>query len=127
MNTEQIMALIADLRSRINPAYATQPGTESYERRLCAEAIEALVQERDGLRIELADANDGIKQFAYERDKAIRMRNEAEAELAEIKAQEPVAWLCCVPGQDAVLLFDEPSDERYPPGYKEALITRSKS
>lgn len=33
--------LIDDLRSRINPAYATQLGTESYERRLCAEALEA--------------------------------------------------------------------------------------
>ena len=33
--------LIADLRSRINPAYTTQRGTESYERRLCVEALEA--------------------------------------------------------------------------------------
>lgn len=33
--------LIADLRSRINPAYAAQRGTESYERRLCVEALEA--------------------------------------------------------------------------------------
>ena len=31
-----------DLRSRINPQYATTPGTESYERRLCVEEIEAL-------------------------------------------------------------------------------------
>lgn len=42
--------LIADLRSRINPAYAATLGTESYERRLCAEAIEALIAERDMLR-----------------------------------------------------------------------------
>ena len=33
--------LIADLRSRINPAYANQRHTESYERRLCVEALEA--------------------------------------------------------------------------------------
>jgi hypothetical protein len=35
--------LVADLRSRINPTYAAQLGTESYERRLCAEAIEDLI------------------------------------------------------------------------------------
>jgi hypothetical protein len=39
--------LIDDLRSRINPVYAAQLGTESYERRVCAEVIEQLVQERD--------------------------------------------------------------------------------
>jgi hypothetical protein len=31
-----------DLKSRINPQYATTPGMESYERRLCVEEIEAL-------------------------------------------------------------------------------------
>jgi hypothetical protein len=42
--------LIDDLRARINPAYATQLGTESYERRLCAEALDALLAEIDRLR-----------------------------------------------------------------------------
>ena len=37
--------LAADLRTRINPVYAAQLGTESYERRLCAEAIEGLIAE----------------------------------------------------------------------------------
>lgn len=32
--------LIADLRSRINPAYANQIGTESWVRKLCADALE---------------------------------------------------------------------------------------
>lgn len=41
--------LIDDLRSRINPAYASQLGTESYERRLCAEALEAQADEIDRL------------------------------------------------------------------------------
>lgn len=36
-------ALAADLRQRINPSYAAQRGTESYERRECAEAIEGLL------------------------------------------------------------------------------------
>lgn len=35
--------LANDIRSRINPAYAATIGTESYERRLCAEAIEDLI------------------------------------------------------------------------------------
>lgn len=42
--------LIDDLRSRINPAYANQIGTESYERRLCVEALEELIAENDELR-----------------------------------------------------------------------------
>lgn len=45
----------------------------------------------------------------------------AEADPQPVQ-QEPVAWLCCVPGQDPCLLFDEPSDERYPPGYKDPLV-----
>lgn len=37
--------LIDDLRSRINPLYSTTIGTESYERRLCAEALESQCDE----------------------------------------------------------------------------------
>lgn len=37
--------LINNLRNAINPAYAHQIGTESYERRLCVEVMEALLQE----------------------------------------------------------------------------------
>lgn len=48
--------LIDDLRSRINPAYANQIGTESYERRLCAEALEALIAELDDTRTALSAA-----------------------------------------------------------------------
>ena len=46
--------LIADLRSRINPAYSAQLGTESYERRLCAEAIEAQLADGEKLRDDIA-------------------------------------------------------------------------
>ena len=42
--------LIADLRSRINPAYANQIGTESWERKLCADALEAQADEIERLR-----------------------------------------------------------------------------
>lgn len=40
--------LIENLRSKINPAYADVIGTESYERKVCLDAIEALVKELDG-------------------------------------------------------------------------------
>lgn len=40
---------VDELRTRINPAYANQLGTESYERRLCAEAIESTLQRVDEL------------------------------------------------------------------------------
>lgn len=42
--------------------------------------------------------------------------------IAEAEACEPVAWFCCVPGQNPCLRFDEPSDEQYPPGYKDPLF-----
>ena len=47
--------LIDDLRSRINPAYAATIGTESYERRLCAEALEAQADELNRLLEEVAE------------------------------------------------------------------------
>lgn len=46
--------LIADLRSRINPAYAAQLGTESYERRLCAETLETLLTIQETLKDDVA-------------------------------------------------------------------------
>lgn len=63
--------LIDDLRSRINPAYANQIGTESYERRLCVEALEALMAERDELlaalekAIEFVPAGYGIERQCW--------------------------------------------------------------
>lgn len=53
MNTKE---LIADLRSRINPEYAHVNGTESYERRICVEALEAQDAEIERLRV-LAQSN----------------------------------------------------------------------
>lgn len=46
----RITDLIADLRSRINPAYARTIGTESYERRMCVEAMESQQAEIERLR-----------------------------------------------------------------------------
>jgi len=74
-----IPELIADLRSRINPAYANQRGTESYERRLCAEALEAQAAEIErwaGVEEYLAAAADGSMS-----------RNNSENLAAELLAQ----------------------------------------
>jgi len=50
--------LIADLRSRINPIYASTLRTESYERKICVEAIESLVQERDAILAAIKNLKD---------------------------------------------------------------------
>ena len=51
MNIEQ---LIADLRSRVNPQYYDQVGTESYERHQRVMALESLLARIDVLRTENA-------------------------------------------------------------------------
>lgn len=48
--SQQASALAYDLRQRINAQYVDQRGTESYERKECADMIDSLVaslQERD--------------------------------------------------------------------------------
>lgn len=55
--------LIDDLRGRINPAYAAQLGTESYERRLCAEKLEAQADEIDALRATMVDLLEILRQW----------------------------------------------------------------
>ncbi len=46
MMTDEDRKFLSDLKSRINPAYANQRGTESYERRMCVELIERLALEQ---------------------------------------------------------------------------------
>lgn len=78
MNTEQ---LIADLRSRVNPQYYDQIGTESYERHQCVMALESLLARIDVLRIEnsalradadridwLADVNNTVGSVVLPRE-----------------------------------------------------------
>lgn len=57
-----ITDLIADLRSRINPAYAHTLGTESYERRMCAEALEAQQAEIEQLMYALENSADAASK-----------------------------------------------------------------
>lgn len=63
-------ALAADLRQRINPSYAAQRGTESYERRECAEAIEGLLAINAELLEALRDSWNPQISSAYRAAKA---------------------------------------------------------
>lgn len=56
--------LIADLRSQIKPAYAMWPGTESYERRECVEALEAQAAEIERLQAQ-RDAWKEVAEHQY--------------------------------------------------------------
>lgn len=56
--------LIDDLRGRINPAYARQLGTESYERRLCVEALESQASEIERLRLALMNIGERARRKA---------------------------------------------------------------
>ena len=50
-----IKELIADLRSRVNPQYYDQIGTESYERHQCVMALESLMARNEVLMEIIAD------------------------------------------------------------------------
>jgi len=78
MNIEE---LIADLRSRVNPQYYDQIGTESYERHQCVLALESLMARIEVLRIEnkalradadridwLADVNNTVGSVVLPRE-----------------------------------------------------------
>ncbi len=78
MNIEQ---LIADLRSRVNPQYYDQIGTESYERHQVVKALESLMARIDVLRTEnaalradadridwLADVNNSVGSVVLPRE-----------------------------------------------------------
>lgn len=67
---------------------------------------------------------EGLKQRGTELNlncKSVRKRLAYQWGFVPRTEQEPVAWRCCMPGQEPILLHDEPSDERYPPGYKDPL------
>ena len=58
-----IKELIADLRSRVNPQYYDQIGTESYERHQCVMALESLLARIDVLRIENEAMRDAMRKI----------------------------------------------------------------
>ena len=69
MNIEQ---LIADLRSRVNPQYYDQVGTESYERNQCVMALESLMARIDVLREENERLAGCVNKLKVEHAWAIR-------------------------------------------------------
>lgn len=82
--------LIAELRSRINPLYASQMGTESYERRLCAEALEAQADQINEARNKLAAWMLKRGYPTGHGDTVDQLMAELTAELD--KALKPIAW-----------------------------------
>ena len=58
--------LAADLRTRINPVYADQLGTESYERRICADVIFQLLKESGAQRKVLEQTLEALNDITSE-------------------------------------------------------------
>ena len=81
--------LIDDLKLRINPAYADQRGTESYERRLCVEALEAQADEITKLRQQIQEQaleiiSAGSQAISYY-DEAERLRQQLDELVSALK------------------------------------------
>lgn len=77
--------LATELRGRINPEYAAQIGTESYERRLCAEALEAQADALERLTQPVGlepymttDHFDGSQTSLYSGPQVARLRHERD-------------------------------------------------
>lgn len=87
---------LTELKSRINPLYASTPGTESFERRQCVEEIERLRAECAELLGALVDlANEpqplGIDRPAYQSAIAMVWKHYDEADTPEAWAARKVA------------------------------------
>lgn len=82
--------LIYALRSRINPLYADQMGTESYERRICAVALEVQADQLD-------EARDKLATWMMHRDYPTGHGDTIDQLLEELsneldKVRKPIAW-----------------------------------
>lgn len=80
---------VKDLRSRINPIYVDQPGTESFERQLCADVIERLDMEATAWEVRV----DNLKA---ENDRLIDRHslliNENNALYQEIRTEQRLSF-----------------------------------
>ena len=77
--------LVDDLRRRINPAYANTLGTESHERRICADAIEGLLTQlaAERERADYAWRNANVIEKARQEEMA--KRDLLQAEVATLR------------------------------------------
>lgn len=75
--------LLADLRSRINPAYQDVRGTESHERKQCADAIEAL-------QGECAEHKENAIRNARQAVAFRAERDQLQSKLDALEKQEPI-------------------------------------
>ena len=83
--------LIADLRERINPAYADMRGTESYERKLCADALAAADKRIAELEAAIVAWKADQKENMAIAVEECKRANEAERKLAV--AREALVWI----------------------------------
>ena len=81
---QKAASLAVELRQRINPAYSTQRGTESYERRECAEMIEALLFEIDRLT---KQCNDYAQEAYKTRVEAETLEQHYKCKIDTLKAE----------------------------------------
>lgn len=127
MTTED---LIADLRGRINPAYAATLGTESYERRLCAEALELQLDEIERLRGELeaaknvANGNVDAKFAAWKQVEEIDRDNERLRAALEDKAD--TASIALRKAWQLGQTYWQQADSEYTSHHKKADVTQAK-
>lgn len=78
---------VKDLRSRVNPIYADQPGTESFERKLCADAIERLDMELTAATLRIENDAMVIASLKASNESYITLANTAY-EITEQKTAE---------------------------------------
>ena len=83
-------AIAQKLRSLINPAYAAQLGTESYERRVSADEIERLEAEKAELLDALKDTAQTLAWMAFGECRGIS-KNLLKANESVRKAKEAIS------------------------------------
>ncbi len=91
-----VAGLIDDLRSRINPQYADQKGTESYERKQCADALAALQSQVFDLKGSL----DTSRLCTHERGRKVAQQAERIAALqSQLNARIAHGWIADAAGK----------------------------
>ena len=100
-NTE----LISRLRSHINPAYANQRGTESYERRECADALEAQAKQIVEVKADLETAHTLCKKYHKELD---ALRSQEPVGVVDSALNGGIGWVKYDDFEDGQELYSAP-------------------
>ena len=136
MTTPNIEELIADLRSRINPAYQNQRGTESYERKLCADALQSqaeLIKELESEAEQLRKGHFDVSETAANL-RAQLAALQVDDELPELPGPVAARWQSvpgshnyagaggCAPGS-----FGEDSEDLYTTNQAQAYARQAQA